>query len=136
MKPTGDEACSAIPSSHSLQGFDGLLPDRQPVHGIHALDHITYGVALYSRQILSLYVNQWNGVLAAAAARRVLRAGLLVRSSDWFKAIDMDANLGKTDSAVGIDLGQYVALTLEHDVESDIDVLLAEVRRLRAATRG
>ena len=66
MKPTGDEACSAIPSSHSLQGFDGLLPDRQPVHGIHALDHI-YGVALYSRQILSLYVNQWNGVLAAAA---------------------------------------------------------------------
>ena len=136
MKPTGDEACSAIPSSHSLQGFDGLLPDRQPVHGIHALDHIIYGVALYSRQILSLYVNQWNGVLAAAAARRVLRAGLLVRSSDWFKAIDMDANLGKTDSAVGIDLGQYVALTLEHDVESDIDVLLAEVRRLRAATRG
>ena len=75
-------------------------------------------------------------MLAAAAARRVLRAGLLVRSSDWFKAIDMDANLGKTDSAVGIDLGQYVALTLEHDVESDIDVLLAEVRRLRAATRG
>ena len=67
MKPTGDEACSAIPSSHSLQGFDGLLPDRQPVHGIHALDHIIYGVALYSRQILSLYVNQWNGVLAAAA---------------------------------------------------------------------
>ena len=67
--------------------------------------------------------------------RRVLKAGILVRGSDWFDAIDMDANLSKTDSAVGTDLGQYVALTLDHDVERDIDVLLAEVRRLRAATR-
>ena len=67
-------------------------------------------------------------------ARRALRAGLLVRSSDWFDAIDMDANLRKTDSAVGMDLGQYVALTLDHDVELDIAALLAEVRRLRAAT--
>ena len=68
-------------------------------------------------------------------ARRALRAGLLARSSDWFNAIDMDANLGKADSAVGTDLGQYVALTLDHDVERDIAALLAEVRRLRAATR-
>ena len=65
--------------------------------------------------------------------RRVQKAGLLVRSSDWFDAIDMDANLRKADAAVGVDLGQYVALTLDHDVERDIDVLLAEVRRLRAA---
>ena len=47
----------------------------------------------------------------------------------------MDANLGKMDSAVGTDLGQYVALALDHDVERDIDVLLAEVRRLRVAAR-
>ena len=72
---------------------------------------------------------------AGIPARRVLKTGLLVRSSDWFKAIDMDANLRKTDSAVGSDLGQYVALTLDHDVERDIDVLLAEVRLLRADTR-
>ena len=72
---------------------------------------------------------------AGTPARRILKAGLLVRSSDWFKAIDMDENLEKTDLAVGDDLGQYVALTLDHDVERDIDVLLAEVRRLRAATR-
>ena len=65
--------------------------------------------------------------------RRVQKAGLLVRSSNWFDAIDMDANLRKADAAVGVDLGQYVALTLDHDVERDIDVLLAEVRRLRAA---
>ena len=68
-------------------------------------------------------------------ARRVLKAGLLVRGSDWFDAINMDANLGDTDSTVGADLGQYVALTLDHDVERDIDVLLAEVRRLRAGSR-
>ena len=67
-------------------------------------------------------------------ARRVLKAGLLVRSSDWFKAINMDANLRKADSDVGMDLGQYVALALDHDVERDIAALLAEVRRLRAAT--
>ena len=72
---------------------------------------------------------------AGTLARRVRKAGLLVRGSDWFKAIDMDANLGEADFAVGADLGQYVALTLDHDVERDIDVLLAEVRRLRAATR-
>ena len=66
---------------------------------------------------------------AGTPARRVQKAGLLIRGSDWFKAIDMDANLGKTDSAVGADLGQYVALTLDHDVERDINVLLAEVRR-------
>ena len=73
---------------------------------------------------------------AGTPARRVLKAGLLIRDSDWFDAIDMDANLGKTDSAVGINLGQYVALVLDHDIERDIDVLLAEVRRLRAATRS
>ena len=72
---------------------------------------------------------------AGTPARRVLRAGLLVRSSDWFDAINMDANLRKMDSAVGMDLGQYVALTLDHDVERDIAALLAEVRRLRATTR-
>ena len=71
---------------------------------------------------------------AGTTARRVLKAGILMRGSDWFKAIDMDANLGKADSAVGVDLGQYVALTLDHDVERDINVLLAEVRHLRAAT--
>ena len=72
---------------------------------------------------------------AGTPAPRVLRAGLLVRSSEWFDAIDMDANLRKTDSAVGTDLGQYVWLALDHDVERDIAALLAEVRRLRAATR-
>ncbi len=58
-------------------------------------------------------------------APRALRAGLLVRSSDGFDAIDIDANLRKTDSAVGMDLEQYVALTLDHDVELDIAALLA-----------
>ena len=68
--------------------------------------------------------------------RRVLKAGLLIRGSDWFRAIDMDANLDKVDSTVGSHLGQYVTLVLDHDVERDIDALLAEVRRLRAATRN
>ena len=32
-------------------------------------------------------------------------------------------------------MASTLALALDHDVERDIDVLLAEVRRLRAATR-
>ena len=69
--------------------------------------------------------------------RRVLRAGLLARSAEWFDGIDMDAKTAEADSKVGTSLGQYVALVLSHDlesgVESDIEMLLAEVRRLRTA---
>ena len=62
--------------------------------------------------------------------RRVLRAGLLARSAEWFDDVDMDAKTTRADSEVGTSLGQYVALVLS-DVESDIELLLAEVRRLR-----
>ena len=72
-----------------------------------------------------------------APKRRVLSAGLLARSAKWFDGIDMDATTTEADSEVGTRLCQYVALVLSHDlesgVESDIEMLLSEVRRLRTA---
>ena len=119
VKMLSDEQIDKIEERHK---------ERKEYHG-----HIPTGPYFYDP--MGFVHNEVGMRPAGTPARRVLRAGLLARSSDWFKAIDMDANLSKTDSAVGSDLGQYVALTLDHDVESDIDVLLAEVRRLRAATR-
>jgi hypothetical protein len=56
----------------------------------------------------------------------------LVRSDEWFKPVAMDDRLSKADKDVASDLGQYVALVCDHDVEQDIGALIAEVRRLQA----
>jgi len=40
----------------------------------------------------------------------------------------------KLDREIGSDLGQYVALALDHGVEEDMAALLEEVTRFRAAT--
>ena len=118
LKMLSDEQIDEIEARHK---------ERKEYHS-----HIPTGPYLYDS--LGFVYNDVLERPAGTPARRVLKAGLLVRSSDWFNTIDMDANLGKTDRAVGADLGQYVALNLDHDVERDINVLLAEVRRLRAAT--
>lgn len=66
---------------------------------------------------------------------KLKKVGGLVRSDDWFKPIDMDDHLTKIDKEIGSDLGQYLAKVCDDDVEKDIAALLAEVYRLRAATR-
>ena len=115
-------------SDEQIDEVDARHKERKEYHS-----HIPTGPYFYDS--MGFVHNEVGMRPAGTPARRVLKAGILMRGSDWFKAIDMDANLGKADSSVGVDLGQYVALTLDHDVERDIDVLLAEVRRLRAATR-
>lgn len=64
-------------------------------------------------------------------SRNRTAAGLLVRSQEWFKAVAMDERLTKADG-VGRDLGQYIALALDSNIEADIAALVAEVRKLRA----
>lgn len=74
--------------------------------------------------------------------RRFLRASLLAGSAEWFDEFEMDARITRSDSEIGAGLGQYVALAFSDgvasDVGTDMEMLLAEVRRLTccSATRG
>lgn len=90
-------------------------------------DHIPGGPYYYD----SLgYVHNERAVQARPAARQQ-NVGVLVRSDDWFKSLDMDAMLTNADKTVAPDLGQYLAMVCDEDVESDIASLLGEVRHLR-----
>jgi hypothetical protein len=73
--------------------------------------------------------------LRSTPTSKLKRAGVLVRSHDWFQPIDMDARLTRADRDVGADLGQYLALVCDRDVEQDVADLVDEVRRLRARIR-
>jgi hypothetical protein len=75
--------------------------------------------------------NELAAIPSDQPASKQRKAGILVRNSDWFRPVDMDAHLAKTDLEVGSDLGNYVQQVLDHDVEMDVAALLAEVRRLR-----
>ncbi len=83
-------------------------------------DHIPGGKYFYDS--LGYVYNEWE------PKRRV---GILVRNQEWFKRLDMDANLTKADRDVAPDLGQYLAAICDKDLEADIAALLTEVRRLR-----
>src|SRR5262245_35190838 len=94
-------------------------------------DHIPSGPYFYD----SLGYVHNELALRKPGNRGTLKApGILVRSHEWFKSVNMDARLTKADREIGSDLGQYVALTLDHDVEQDVAALLEEVKRLRVAT--
>ena len=63
------------------------------------------------------------------------KVGVLIRPRDWFKSINMDANLGielikEYGQPCGV-LGEYIAHVCTQPVEEDIDALLAEVKRLK-----
>ena len=66
---------------------------------------------------------------------KLKRVGVLVRSRDWFRRVNMDAHLTREDREIGSDLGQYLAMVCDQGVEKDVAALLAEVRRLGSATR-
>ena len=138
------DGCSSRVGSPSDRGLDRIvdkvLTDKQ-IDEIEARrkkrkvfhDRIPTGPYFYDA--MGFVHNEIGRKPDRTPKRRVLRAGLLARSAEWFDAIDMDAKTTSSDDEVGTSLGQYVALVLSHDLEndleSDIERLLAEVRRLR-----
>ena len=112
-----DEQLAAIAERHC---------ERREFH-----DHIPCGPYFYDS---CGYIHNELGMREAGQPKSKLKKpGILVRSDDWFGPVDMDARMTKTDREVGSDLGQYLALALDHDVERDMAALIAEVNRLRAA---
>jgi hypothetical protein len=67
---------------------------------------------------------------------RQTRTAVLVRTRDWFDRIAMGEGIvdfSKTATLQIMGAGQYIAEVCSTTPETDIELLLAEVRRLRAA---
>lgn len=107
--------------------------ERQHKERKQYYDHIPSGP--YSYDSLGYVYNELALRPANQPKSKLKRVGVLVRSQSWFDSIDMDKNLnkeGSKDMSAYSDLGQYLAFVCDHDVEEDVAILLAEVRRLRS----
>lgn len=115
-----DQTLSAIERRHN---------ERKEYH-----DHIPSGPYFYDS--LGYVHNELALRPGNQPKSKLKRVGVLVRGQSWFDSIDMDKNLNQEDSKDMLafsDLGQYLAFVCDHDVEKDVGILLAEIRRLRSS---
>ena len=97
-------------------------------------DHIPRGPYYYDS--FAFVGNYFDGPPERPGSHPKKKIGILIRRREWFKSIDMDANLGTSEQRKEYlrpcyDLGEYIAHVCTQPVEEDIDALLAEVKRLK-----